>query len=359
MNDLPGRDSGDVRISIGSRLIGSGEPVFIIAEAGVNHNGQVDLACRLVDVAADAGADAVKFQTFRADRLASPAAAKAAYQLDTTDPAETQRDMLRKLELGKDQLQIVKARCAERGILFLSTPFDEESADLVDALGVPAFKIASGEVTNWPLLRHIARKGKPVMVSTGMSYLGEIDDAVRVLREAGCHELILLHCVTSYPAPPEDANLLAMRMMEGAFGVPVGFSDHTDGLAVALAAVALGACALEKHLTLDRTLAGPDHAASLEPAAFKQLVADVRRVERARGDGRKQPAHSELANRSVVRRSVAAAVDLPAGTVLRCEMLRALRPATGLAPSVAEQLVGRKTTRPLAAGELVSWSDLQ
>jgi N-acetylneuraminate synthase/N,N'-diacetyllegionaminate synthase len=346
-------------IHIGSRAIGPGEPVLVIAEAGVNHNGDVDLACRLVDAAADAGADAVKFQTFKADRVAGPAAAKAAYQLETTDPGETQLEMLRRLELGREQLEEVRARCVAGRILFLSTPFDEESVDLLDELGVPAFKIPSGDVTNWPLLRHVATKGKPVLLSTGMSYLGEVDDAVRVLRDAGCRELALLHCVTSYPTRAEDANLRAMRTMADAFGVPVGFSDHTEGLAVAVAAVALGACVLEKHLTLNRSLPGPDQAASLEPAEFHTLVAEVRAVEAALGDGRKQPAQREAANRPIVRRSVAAAVDLPAGTVLRREMLCALRPAAGLAPAVTDQLVGRTTIRPLVAGELVTWSDLQ
>lgn len=345
-------------MKIGSRSIGRGAPVFVIAEAGVNHNGDLDLALRLVDAAADAGADAVKFQTFTADAVASRAAPKAVYQLDRTDKEESQQAMLRRLELGRDELRAIQTRCAARRIQFLSTPFDANSADLLEELGVPAFKVPSGEITNWPLLGHIASKGKPVLMSTGMSHLGEVDDAVRVLRESGCRELALLQCVTAYPAPATDVNLRAMRTLEEAFGVPVGFSDHTLGLAVPLAAIALGACILEKHLTLDRSLPGPDHAASLELPAFRELVAGVRDVEAALGDGVKQPASSEVGNRAIARRSIAAARDLPAGTVLTGEMLCALRPATGLPPALMTQFIGRTTTRVVSAGEVIAWSDV-
>lgn len=346
-------------VRIGSRKIAPGEPVFVIAEAGVNHNGDVELACALVEAAADAGADAVKFQTFVADQVASRTAPKAAYQLTTTDPAESQQALLKRLELGCKDFEIVQARCIARGILFLSTPFDVPSVDLLDAMGVPAFKVPSGEVTNVPFLRHVARKGKPVLMSTGMCDLAEVEAAVVVLRQAGCAELALLHCVTSYPAPPHEVNLRAMGTLQHAIRVPVGFSDHTNGCAIALAATALGACVIEKHLTVDRHLPGPDHAASLEPAEFRALVRDVRSVEQSLGDGEKRPAPSETANRDIVRRSLAAAADVPVGTPLRAELLTALRPGTGLPPAAIDRLIGRRAARDLRAGELLGWSDVE
>lgn len=345
-------------VAIGGRKVGPGHPVFIVAEAGVNHNGDVELAKRLVDVAAEAGADAVKFQTFKADRVVSAEAPKAEYQMETTDPSESQLDMLRRLELSPDAHRELQAYCQERGVLFLSTPFDEESADLLDELGVPVFKIASGEITNWPFLEHVARKGKPIILSTGMSYLSEVDEAVRVIRDAGCDQLILLHCVSNYPADPADANLRAMQTMVMAFQLPVGYSDHTPGIEVALAAVALGACVIEKHFTLDRNLLGPDHRASLEPVGLRAMVTAIRTVELTLGDGIKQPAQSEVNNRLVVRRSLAAAFDIPEGTMFTSEMLQALRPARGISPTFTDYVVGRRTKRSLKTGQLIEWGDL-
>jgi len=346
-------------IDFAGRLVGPGHPCFVIAEAGVNHNGDPELARRLVDVAAEAGADAVKFQTFHAKRLVSPTAPKAAYQRQTTDASESQLEMLRRLELSPAAHRELRDYCRAKGVLFLSTPFDEESADLLDELGVPVFKIGSGEITNHPFLEYVARKGRPIILSTGMSYLGEVDEAYWAIRRAGCGDVVLLHCVTDYPAAPASANLRAMQTLAAAFPAPVGYSDHTPGLEVALAAVALGACVLEKHFTLDRSLPGPDHRASLEPHELKSLVAGIRTVELALGDGIKRPAPAEMGNREVARRSLVAAQAIAPGTVITREMLTAKRPATGIPPTLVDLVVGRTARRPLAAGQFLAWSDLE
>ena len=341
-------------IQIANKLIGPGQPVFVIAEAGVNHNGDLKMARALIDVAAEAGADAVKFQTFRADLLATSDAPKAEYQLQTTGDAESQFEMLRRLELSADAHRELQSYCNERGIIFLSTPFDEEAVDLLDELGVPAFKISSGDLTNSPLLEYVAGKGKPVILSTGMSELAELIEAVSVLNTAGCENPVLLHCVSNYPADASEVNLRAMQTMRSAFDVPVGFSDHTEGIDVALAAVALGACVIEKHFTLDRTLPGPDHRASLEPAELRELVRSIRRVESALGNGRKVPSASEIETAKVARRSLVAARDIPAGATLQREMVVLRRPGTGMSSTMIEMLVGRKTLREIAAGAILA-----
>jgi N-acetylneuraminate synthase len=338
---------------IAKKMIGPGQPVFVIAEAGVNHNGDLKLARALIDVAVEAGADAVKFQTFRADRLATPDAPKAEYQLQTTGDAESQFEMLRRLELSSDAHRELQAYCHERGIIFLSTPFDEEAVDLLDELGVPAFKISSGDLTNSPLLEHVAGKGKPVILSTGMSELSELIEAVSVLNTAGCENPVLLHCVSNYPADPSEVNLRAMQTMRSAFDVPVGFSDHSEGIDVALAAVALGACVIEKHFTLDRTFPGPDHRASLEPAELRELVRSIRRVETALGNGRKVPTASELETAKVARRSLVAARDIPAGATLERDMVTMRRPGTGMSPATLNTLLGLKTAHEISGGTLL------
>ena len=340
-------------VQIGNRLIGPQQPVFVIAEAGVNHNGDLKLARTLIDVAVDAGADAVKFQTFHADLLAVADAPKAAYQLQTTGDSESQVEMLRRLQLPAEAHRELQSYCEERGIIFLSTPFDEQAVDFLDDLGVPAFKISSGDLTNSPLLQRVAAKNKPVILSTGMSDLSEVIEAVSVLNAEGCDNPILLHCVSNYPADPADVNLLAMQTMSTAFNLPVGFSDHTEGIDVALAAVALGACVIEKHFTLDKSLPGPDHRASLEPAELGQLVQSIRRVESALGNGRKVPAASELETAKVARRSLVAARDIPGGITLRHEMVVLRRPGTGLPPSSLQTIVGRRTLRDISAGTLL------
>ena len=340
-------------IQVGNKLIGAAQPVFMIAEAGVNHNGDLKLARALIDVAVEAGADAVKFQTFQADRLATPDAPKADYQLRTTGDAESQFDMLRRLELSPDAHRELQSYCHERGIIFLSTPFDDVAVDLLDELGVPAFKISSGDLTNSPLLEHVASKGKPVILSTGMSELSELIEAVSVLNTAGCENPVLLHCVSNYPADAAEVNLRAMQTMRSAFDVPVGFSDHTEGIDVALAAVALGACVIEKHFTLDRTLPGPDHRASLEPAELRELVRSIRRVETALGNGRKVPSASEVETAKVARRSLVAARDIPAGVTLERSMVVMRRPGTGMSPGMLETLLNRRAVREIAAGTLL------
>jgi N-acetylneuraminate synthase/N,N'-diacetyllegionaminate synthase len=346
-------------IVLGGRRIGHGHPCFVIAEAGVNHNGDLDLARRLVDCAAEAGADAVKFQSFQADQLCSPLAEKAAYQKKATDPLESQLAMLRRLELSPDAHRALRRHCEERRILFLSSPFDPASVDLLCSLGVPAFKLGSGEVTNAPLLAYAARQGKPILLSTGMSYLGEVEEALGVLGAAGASQVALFHCVSAYPADPGDANLRAMSTMAAAFHVPVGFSDHTPGLEVALAAVASGASLLEKHFTLDKSLPGPDHAASLEPSELRALVRGVRIVEQALGSPRKAPTAAELPTRTLVRRSLAAASHLPAGTELGPEHLTSLRPATGISAHLLAHVLGRKTRRALEPRQFLAWRDLE
>jgi sialic acid synthase SpsE len=261
--------------------------------------------------------------------------------------------MLRHLELSADAHRELQSYCHECGIIFLSTPFDDVAVDLLDELGVPAFKISSGDLTNSPLLEHVASKGKPVILSTGMSELSELIEAVSVLNTAGCENPVLLHCVSNYPADPAEVNLRAMQTMRSAFDVPVGFSDHTEGIDVALAAVALGACVIEKHFTLDRTLPGPDHRASLEPAELRELVRSIRRVETALGNGRKVPSASELETAKVARRSLVAARDIPAGVTLERSMVVMRRPGTGMSPGMIETLLNRRTVREIAAGTLL------
>jgi N-acetylneuraminate synthase/N,N'-diacetyllegionaminate synthase len=346
-------------IQIGTRRIGSKEPVFIIAEAGVNHNGDLDLARQLVDVAAESGADAVKFQTFRAEELVTPTAAKAKYQIETTGAEESQFDMIKRLELSAEAHRELIARCGQRGILFLSSPFDFESADLLEDLGVPAYKIPSGEITNWPFLEHIASKKKPVILSTGMSNLEEVKQAVAVLRGAGCSELAVLHCTSNYPAPPASVNLRAMRTLATALGTPVGFSDHTMGIEVALGAAALGASVIEKHFTLDRSLPGPDHRASLNPGELESMVRGIRAVQSALGNGDKEPALAEREVRDVARRSIVARCTIPAGAAIAREMLAFKRPGTGIPPSEYKQLIERRAARTIPANTVIQLGDLE
>jgi N,N'-diacetyllegionaminate synthase len=345
------------RFEIGGCDIGSGR-CFIIAEAGVNHNGDLAMALELIDVAAEARADAIKFQTFDADRLATADAPKARYQLETTGSEESQHAMLRRLQLsGADHAALI-GRCALRGIIFLSTPFDEESADLLASLDVPAFKTPSGELTNLPFLAHVARLGKPVIASTGMATISEVEAAVDTLHGNGCRDLALLHCVSDYPALAADANLRAMETLHRAFAVPVGYSDHTEGRAVSLAAVALGASVIEKHFTLDRNLPGPDHRASLEPEELRRLIAEIRDVEAAMGDGRKVPAASERSTADVARKSLVAARDIEAGALITSELLTALRPGTGLSPALLPLVVGRRANVDVDKGTAIAWEML-
>lgn len=339
-------------VSIGEQKVGPGLPCLVIAEAGVNHNGSLERALRLVDAAADAGADIVKFQTFKAEEVVSPVAPKAEYQVQTTGSSESQLEMVKKLELPGEAFRVIEQHCRERGIVFLSTPFDKGSADLLERLGVVAFKIGSGELTNLPFLSYVAAKGRPLILSTGMSNLHEVGAAVETVRAAGNRGLVILHCVSNYPAVPSSANLRVMKTLEDEFGVPVGYSDHTEGITIPLAAVALGACIIEKHFTLDRNLPGPDHRASLEPGELQAMVGGIRAVESALGDGCKRPAAEELNTAAVARRSLVAACDLQTGTVLTEDMIAIRRPGTGLPPSELPKLIGRRLRQKIAAGSL-------
>lgn len=341
-------------INIGGRLTGRGKPAFVIAEAGVNHNGRIDLAHALVDAAADAGADAVKFQTFNTDDVVTVDAPKAEYQRAATGDGGSQHEMILALELGAGDFAELSRHATERGIFFLSTPFDLASVDLLGSLGVHAFKVPSGEITNPELLLSVASKGKPVLMSTGMAELEEVRSAVEMLIRAGTKELALFQCTSSYPTNPEDVNLRVMHTLECEFQVPVGLSDHTEGIEISLAAVALGASLIEKHLTLDRGLDGPDHAASMEPAQLTKLIRGIRKVEAALGTGIKRPSSNEREVAKVARRSLVAAESLPEGTKLAREHLLFRRPGTGLPPTSLDLVLGKTLTRKLDKGQLIT-----
>jgi len=329
--------------------------VLVIAEAGVNHNGDINLAKRLVDVAAEAGADFVKFQTFKADRLATVDAAKADYQTRTTDAVETQHEMLRRLELTPEMHEELQAYCAVRNIGFLSTGFDIDSVDYLVGLGVCLFKIPSGEITNLPYLRHVGRLQGEVILSSGMASLDEVAKAVDVLVHAGTprDKIVVLHCTTEYPTPVSDVNLRAMQTIAQSLGVRVGYSDHTAGIEISIAAAALGACVIEKHFTLDRTLPGPDHQASLEPGELRALVRAIRTVDMALGDGIKRTTASEAKNKAIARKSIVASRDIAAGEMLSEQNLTTKRPGTGISPMRWDEVIGQQATRPFAADELI------
>jgi N,N'-diacetyllegionaminate synthase len=334
-------------VVIGEHMIGPGEPCFVIAEAGVNHNGDPDLALELVRAAAAAGVDAVKFQLFRAEDVVTGESPKARYQLETTDPNESQFAMLKSLELPLDAYPRLMQAAAGLGLTFLCTCYSPDEIDYLDELGVPAFKFASALIVELPLLRHAAGKDKPLLLSTGMATLDEIRAAVELAHDMDV-EVALFQCTTDYPTDPGDANLRVIGTLATEFGVPVGYSDHTVGDAVALAAVACGACMLEKHFTLDRKLAGPDHSASLEPAQFAELVRRVRDVERALGSDVKKPTKSELENATAMRRSLVAARPIPAGTLITADLVTLKRPATGLPPGSIDTIVGSRARVDIA-----------
>lgn len=353
--------------------------VYIIAEAGVNHNGSLSMAKELVGVAAAAGADAVKFQTFRADRLVSGSAPKAEYQKKSSGAGESQHDMLKRLELGEDAHRELIRHCRSHGIQFLSTPFDAESVDLLGCtFDLPIIKIPSGEITNAPLLLRIAALGKPVVLSTGMSTLADVEAALGVLafgftrgdsppgtaafrdafasgegQRALSEKVTLLHCTTEYPAPFREVNLRAMDTLAAAFGLPVGFSDHTEGIAIPVAAAARGAVVIEKHFTLDRTLPGPDHRASLQPDELQAMVQAIREVEAALGSGIKVPAPSEVKNAAVARKSIVAACEIGEGELFSADNLCVKRPAGGISPLLYWEVVGRRAARNYAKDEVI------
>jgi N-acetylneuraminate synthase/N,N'-diacetyllegionaminate synthase len=344
-------------ILIGSHEVGRSQPTFVIAEAGVNHNGSVELAHRLVDAAAEAHADAVKFQAFDPASLAAENAPLAQYQREAV-PNGDQRSMLEELALSAESIAALQRHAADRGVTFLASPFDISSAALLDRQNIPAFKIASGELTNHLLLEQIAKFGRPMLVSTGMATLQEVADALLAISRSRPVPVALFHCVSSYPASPSDCNLLAMRRMELEFAVPTGWSDHTVGTEIAVAAVALGARLVEKHLTLDRHMIGPDHAASIEPTEFAGLVRAIRDVSSSLGDGQKQPTPAELDVARVARRSLHWAESLEAGIEIQPHHIVALRPGVGFPPSQYSSVVGAHTLINTTRGQLVQAGDL-
>jgi N,N'-diacetyllegionaminate synthase len=329
--------------------------VFIIAEAGVNHNGSLDLAKKLVDVAVEAKADAVKFQTFKAVLGVSKFAPKAQYQKETTDVKESQLDMVRKLELTEEMHEELIKYCAEKNIMFLSTPFDLYAVDLLDSYGLDTFKIPSSELTNLPYLRKISKMNKKIILSTGMANLGEIEDAISILVEGGTNKdnITLLHVNSEYPTPMEDVNLKAMLTIGNAFGMKYGYSDHTLGIEVPIAAVALGACVIEKHFTLDCGMHGPDHRASLNPQGLKDMVSGIRNIELALGDGIKRASESEAKNKAIARKSIVAKTNIKAGEIFTEENITVKRPGTGISAMKWDEVIGTKALRDYVEDELI------
>jgi N,N'-diacetyllegionaminate synthase len=336
------------------------ERVIIIAEAGVNHNGDMALAKKLIDAASDAGADFVKFQTFKAEKIASKQAEKAEYQKKTTGAEESQVAMLKKLELSDKDHEELIAYCRQRSIAFLSTPFDLDSIDLLKGLGISLGKIPSGEITNLPYLQKMAKSFDTLVMSTGMANMEEIEAAIRVILATGFskNKLTVLHCTTEYPTPFEEVNLKAMQTIRDRFDVSVGYSDHTPGIEVPVAAVALGARLIEKHFTLDRNMEGPDHKASLEPAELKAMITAIRHIELALGSTEKKPSLSEIKNKTVARKSIVAARNLEPGHIIEADDLTAKRPGTGISPMEIPQIIGKKIVQPIGEDQLLTYGHI-
>jgi N,N'-diacetyllegionaminate synthase len=342
-------------ILIGSKVIGSSSRVFVVAEIGINHNGSVSQAQRLIDAAVESGADAVKFQSFRADKLLIPSRDRYSQQTDGTESAY---QLLRRCELSWEAQEKLKNHADDQGIIFFSTPFDEESADFLDSIGAPAFKIASADITHIPLLRHIGSKGKPILLSTGMSFLNEVADAIHNLRSGGAKEILLMHCVSAYPAAPQHMNLRTLQTLQSYFELSVGLSDHSEGILLSLVAVALGAVVIEKHFTLDKNAQGPDHRASMDPADLKLLVRSLRDVESSLGDGRKRPSDVEEEVRLLGRRSIVAGVDIRVNEAIAPWMLAYKRPGSGIEPRDWEKLKGMTARRNITKDTILQWDDL-
>ena len=335
------------------------KPVFIIAEAGVNHNGDISIARRLIDAAKESGADAVKFQTFKAEEVVCRNAEKAQYQIENTGCSESQYDMIKALELSDEDFIKLKKYADDTGIMFLSTPFDHVSADFLEGLGMTLFKIPSGEITNIPLMEHIARKQKPIILSTGMSTLGEVEEAVNTLEGNGAADITLLHCTTSYPAPVESVNLYAMETMCNAFKLPVGYSDHTEGITIPIAATALGATVIEKHFTLDKKMPGPDHRSSLEPDELKAMVTAIRDVESAMGDGIKRPSDAEKENINIARKSIVARTNIKKGEKFSNENITLKRPGAGIKSLYIDSFIGKSANEDIKKDEQLKWSHIK
>lgn len=344
---------------IGNRLVGPNLPCFVIAEAGVNHNGDMHVAHQLIDVAANAKVDAVKFQSFVTEELITPEAPKAGYQIETTGEPGSQYEMLKSLELNADQQAELKAHCEQVGMLYLCTPYEHASVDLLDHMGIAAFKIASTDTTNIPFMRYIASKGRPVILSTGMSTLGEVEQAVNTLRIGGLDgQIVILHCTAEYPAPVSEVNLRAILTMQQAFSCPVGFSDHTSGIGASPWAVAVGACVIEKHFTLDHDMIGPDHRASLEPGELSALVRAVRDVQAALGDGIKRPMPCELLNKPRMQKSLVARRSIRAGDTITLDDLACKRPGSGLSASWFDRVVGKRAAVDIPKDRILTLSSV-
>lgn len=327
--------------------------VYVIAEAGVNHNGSIELAKKLVDRAKEAGADCIKFQTFISENIVTKTAVKAEYQRQQTNTTESQFDMLKKLELSFDEFAELSEYCKEKGIEFLSTAFDLDSIDFLSSIDMKRWKIPSGEITNLPYLIKIAKLGKPVILSTGMSTIGDIRAAISVLKENGSGEITVLHCTTEYPAPYADVNLKAMNTIQSEFNVQVGYSDHTKGIEIPIAAVAMGATVIEKHFTLDKNMEGPDHKSSLEPKELKTMINAIRNVERAIGNGIKEPTESEKKNLQVVRKSIVAKRNISKGEYFSEVNLTVKRPGSGISPMKWFEVIGQIAKRDFEEDELI------
>lgn len=332
--------------------------VYVIAEAGVNHNGSVKNAFKMIDCAKECGCDCIKFQTFKADALVTSNAPKADYQMRNTNGSNTQFEMLKSLELNDREFEELKAHCDEIGIEFMSTPFDIESVDVLEKIGVTRYKISSGDINNKQLLQYVAKTGKSMVVSTGMSTIEEVTKAVDWIEQVGNHQITLLHCTSNYPTSYDEVNMKAMQTLQQKFGYPIGYSDHTKGDLASIVAVAMGATVIEKHFTLDKNMEGPDHKASLNVEELKEMVDDIRVVETIMGNGVKQPMKSELNTRIVARKSVVLAHNIQKGEILKKEDLVLKRPGNGLAPEYLDELIGKVLVRDMKAEEMITWKDV-
>lgn len=355
------KPNGAHMITIDNRQVGVGQPVFIIAEAGVNHNGDLALAKKLIDVAAESGADAIKFQTFKSELLVTEEAPQAEYQVQNTGKKESQLAMLKRLELPRAWHPELQTYAKEKKLMFLSTPFSEDDADFLDSINVPAFKIPSGELTNIPYLRHIALKGKPMIVSTGMANLDEVLEAVETIRSSGNEQIVVLHSTSNYPPSLGSLNLKAITTLEeklSKWNIPIGYSDNgSPGVLADVIAATLGACVVEKHFTLDKGMEGPDHKASLDPSELKSMVQAIRDTAVMMGTGEKNPAPEEKSIADVARKSVVAGRDIAEGEVITQEDLTTRRPGTGLAPKEIYMIIGKKASRKIVRGTLLSRED--
>ncbi|GAA0078693.1 N-acetylneuraminate synthase [Clostridium sp. CTA-5] len=331
---------------------------FIIAEAGVNHNGDISIAKKLIDAAVDAKVDAIKFQTFKTENLVTYNAPKADYQKQTTGTGN-QYEMLKQLELSYDELVILRDYCNEKGIMFISTPFDFESVDLLEKLNIPLYKISSGDLTNIPLLQYIAKLNKLIILSTGMANLGEVEDAIETIKETGNYKISLLHCTSNYPTDYADVNLNAMITLKDAFKFQVGYSDHTVGIEIPIAAVAMGAKIIEKHFTLDKNMEGPDHKASLNSEELKQMVDSIRNIEKALGNGIKKCNKNELNTRNVARKSLVASVNIKKGELISQDNITVKRPGNGISPKYINNIIGKKATADINADDFITFSKVE